>query len=86
MSENKKSEISKAQTLEEIGDFWDSNNLADHWDETEEVEFEVRAKQKRRVTISPQIYEKLKDQARLEGVLPETLINVWLSERLEKAK
>jgi hypothetical protein len=86
MSENKKSEISKAQTLEEIGDFWDSNSLADHWDETEEVQVEVRAKQRRRITISPQIYEKLKDQARLEGVLPETLINVWLSERLEKAK
>jgi hypothetical protein len=86
MSENKKSEISKAQTLEEIGDFWDSNSLADHWDETEEVQFEVRAKQRRRITISPQIYEKLKVQARLEGVLPETLINLWLSERLEKAK
>jgi len=29
--------ISKARTLEEIGDFWDTHSLADYWDDTHEV-------------------------------------------------
>ncbi len=36
--------ISKARTLEEIADFWDTHSLDDHWDQTHEVEFELRVK------------------------------------------
>lgn len=68
--------ISKAQTLEEIADFWDNNSLADYWDKTEEVEFEVRAKRRHRITLAPEVYEKLTIQAREQGVLPETLVNM----------
>lgn len=42
MSENsdtQKSNISKAGTPEEIADYWDSDSLADHWEQTHEVEF-----------------------------------------------
>ena len=31
-------------TPEEIGEFWDTHSLADYWDETHEVEFEVNLK------------------------------------------
>ena len=31
-------------TPEEIGEFWDTHNLADYWDETHEVEFQVNLK------------------------------------------
>ncbi len=89
MSENNDTQttsISKAQTIEEIADFWDNNSLADYWDKTEEVEFEVRAKRRHRVTLAPEIYEKLMNQARQQGILPETLVNIWLTERLEKIK
>ncbi len=47
--------ISEASTLEEIGNFWDSHSLADHWDQTHEVEFDVRAQHRRRITIDPEI-------------------------------
>ena len=36
MKENKDEQvtsISKAQTLEEIADYWDTHSLADHWEE-----------------------------------------------------
>lgn len=85
MDENndiQKSSISKADTPEEISDFWDSHSLADHWDQTHEVEFEVRAQRRRRVALDPDIYEQLEEQARARGVTPETLVNQWLSERL----
>jgi hypothetical protein len=48
--------ISKARTLEEIADYWDTHSLSDHWDQTHEVEFEIRAKRRHRVTIDPDVY------------------------------
>ena len=89
MSENKKKDttsISHAQTLEEIGEFWDTHSLDDYWDETHEVEFEVRAKQRKRITVEPHIYKQLEAEARLRGVVPETLVNLWLAEKLQASK
>ena len=42
--------ISKARTLEEIAEFWDTHSLADYWDQTYEVEFEIRAPKKTTAT------------------------------------
>jgi hypothetical protein len=81
-SDTQLTSISKARTLEEIADFWDSHSLADYWDQTYEVEFEVRAKRRRRVTLAPEVYAQVEAQARARGILPETLINLWLAERL----
>ena len=89
MSENKNrkiTSISQSQTAEEIGEFWDTHSLDDHWDKTHEVEFEVRAKRRRRVTVEPQIYKELETEARVRGVVPETLVNLWLAEKLKASK
>jgi hypothetical protein len=75
--------ISKARTLEEIANFWDTHSLADYWDQTREVEFEVRAKRRRRVTLDPDIYAQVETWAHTRGILPETLVNLWLTERLQ---
>lgn len=85
-NKNKKTSISKAQTFEEIGEFWDSHSLDSHWDETQEVEFNVRAIQRRRITLEPQIYKELEMEARIRGIVPETLINLWLAEKLQTSK
>ena len=74
--------ISKAGSVEEIAEFWDSHSLDDYWDQTREVEFEVRAKHRRRITLDPEIYERVEVQARIRGISPETLINLWVVERL----
>ena len=81
-NDSKPTSISKARSIEEIADFWDKHSLADYWDQTHEVEFEVRAKQRRRITLDPEIYSKIEAQARARGILPETLVNMWLVERL----
>lgn len=85
MNENrdaKKSSISQAGTPEEIGAYWDNHSLADQWEQTHEVEFQVRAQRPRRITVDPEIYERLKEQARTQGVTPEVLVHQWLSEHL----
>ncbi len=85
-SDTQLTSISKARTLEEIADFWDTHSLADYWDQTYEVEFDVRAKRRRRVTLDPEVYAQLEVQARARGILPETLVNLWLAERLTGEK
>ncbi len=85
MSENNErvSRISQARTLEEIAEFWDTHSLADYWDQTHEVKFEIRAQRRRRVTLDPEVFLKVEAQARKRGLLPETLVNLWLAERLQ---
>jgi len=89
MSENNDiqlTSISKAGTLEETAEFWDTHSLADYWDQTHEVEFEGRAKRRRRITLDPEVYAQVEAQARARSILPETLVNLWLAERLAAEK
>lgn len=76
--------ISQAHGLEEIAEFWDTHSVTDYWDETQEVKFEVRAKRRRRITLDPDTYQQIEKQARKRGILPETLANLWLAERLHQ--
>jgi len=36
-----RSSISKARSYKEIGEFWDSHDLSDYWEQTQPVEFEI---------------------------------------------
>ena len=83
-NKTKETSISKAQTLDEVADYWDKHSLADHWDETQEADFEVRAKRRRRITVDPDVYSHIEAQARKRGISPETLINLWLAEHVKK--
>ncbi|MCI0440928.1 MAG: BrnA antitoxin family protein [Chloroflexi bacterium] len=80
-----KASISKASIPEEIGEFWDTHSLEDYWEQTHEVELEVRARRRRRITLDPELYTQIEAQARERGITPETLVNLWLVERLQKA-
>ncbi len=75
--------LSKARTVEEAGAFWDEHSLDEYWDQTHEVTFELRAQRRRRVTLDPEVYEQIEKQAQIRGLLPETLVNLWLKERLQ---
>jgi hypothetical protein len=48
-----------------------------------EAEIEVRAQRRRRVTLNPEVWERIIDQARVRGVSPEMLVNLWLMERTQ---
>jgi DNA polymerase III gamma/tau subunit len=86
MSENEVRQltsISQASSYEEIAEFWDTHSLADYWDHTHEVEIEVRIPRRNRVVIEAETFERIAEESRQRGVLPETLINMWLAERLQ---
>lgn len=80
-----KSSISKGQTHEEIGEYWDTHDLTEHWEETKPAEFEVDIQSE--VTyfaVEKQLSEKIKAFARLRGVSPDTLLNLWVQEKLQE--
>ncbi len=86
MSENSEAQltsISQASSLEEIAEFWDTHSLDDYWDQTHEVEFEVRAIRRRRVTLDPDVYASIRAEAHARGIMIETLVNLWLMDRLQ---
>ena len=61
--DNRTSSISKAKTIDEIGDFWDTHSLADYWDQTREVHFEVSEVLRNRVTLNLELYSRIKTVA-----------------------
>lgn len=89
MSENKDTQltgISKAGSHEEIADFWDTHSLDEFWDQTREASFEVIVIRRRRVTLDPEVYSQVEAEARTRGILPETLVNLWLLDRLQEKR
>src|SRR5207302_1317390 len=83
-NDDQKSSISNARSPEEIGEYWDSHSLGDHWDRTYEVEFKIRAPH--RITLEPEVYERLQKQAESTGVSLANLANSWLKDRLTDDK
>jgi len=69
--------------LKEAASFWDRHSLADYWEETQEVEIEVRAARRQWVPLALHVASKASERARREGVSVETLVNLWVAERLE---
>lgn len=87
MDENKAKDLmpEEFESIEEAAEFWDSHSLADYWDETQEVQIEVRAIRKQRVALASELAKQVADVAKREGVSVETLVNLWVAERLQTA-
>ena len=55
-------------TPEEIGEFWDTHSLADYWDETNEVDFQVNLKLKHNlIPVEREIVEQINAHATKTG-------------------
>jgi len=73
------------KSVEEAADFWDTHDLADYLDSTRETNFEVDLQRRVFLTaLEPQLAKKLTEIARKQGITTETLINVWLTEKMEE--
>ena len=71
------------KSIEEAAEFWDSHDLADYWDVTSEAHFDVDIQRRVFLTaLAPELAKKLVACARERGISTETLINVWLTEKL----
>ncbi|MBI1801312.1 MAG: hypothetical protein HYR71_06760 [Chloroflexi bacterium] len=84
--QNRRDPIPEFDTLQQIADFWDTHSTADYDDLTYPVELEVRlqhgAQRPEAIRILPELSEKLQAVADARGVSVETLVNVWLTEKV----
>ncbi len=78
MQENRLSTISRAQTVEEMGEFWDVHDFTEFDDNAPDVEFTIANS----ISIEADLLSAVEQQARLRGVSTETLVNLWLQEKL----
>lgn len=78
MAERKLSSISKADSLEKMGEFWDTHDFTEFDGGGPDIEFEFACA----VPIESELYTSVEKLARSRGVRIETLVNLWLQQRL----
>jgi hypothetical protein len=82
MAENKSS-LSDSHSYEELSEYWDTHSLADHWDKTSPVEFELDVRSSALYfPVDRLLADKLRTVAAAHGVSTETLLNLWLQEKV----
>ncbi len=82
-----KSSISNATSYREIGEFWDTHDLADYWDKTKPAHFDVELESETTFFgVEKSLSKKLAAVAKQKGVSSRALLNRWLEEKLSKKK
>ena len=82
-----KSSLSKARSYAELGEFWDTHDLTEYWEQTKPAEFEVDIRSE--VTyyaLDSTLSAEVRALAERRGVAPETLLNLWVQEKLHQAE
>jgi hypothetical protein len=70
-------------SIEAAAEFWDTHDLSDYETQTTEVDFTVNSlRHWHLVAIDPELAIRIAHEARQCGISAETLVNLWLSERL----
>lgn len=78
-----KSSISQGQSYQEIGEYWDNHDLGEVWDETQPADFVVSGHAKTTYyPVESTLSQKLRTLAQQRGVSAETLVNLWLQEKI----
>lgn len=83
----RKSSLSQATSYKEIGEFWDKQDLSEVWEKTKEAAFGVNIESEiSYYAVDRTLSEKLQTLALKRGVTADTLVNLWLQEKLQEQK
>jgi hypothetical protein len=83
--QNDKTSLSNSSSLEELGEFWDGHDLGDFEEKTLSASFEVALEEPLFLfSVERELREKLRVASKERGVSPETLLNLWLQERVAR--
>jgi len=83
--EEGKSSISHSRSYQELGEFWDTHDLSDYWEQTEPAELDVDIRSSAiYYPIESHLAAKLSFLAGQRGVSAEALLNLWLQEKMSK--
>lgn len=86
----KKSKIPKFRSYKEETKFWDTHNITDFEDETEDVDIVFELNKPRDETLilrlQKNVKKKLEKAARSKGLNVSTLARMWLMEKLQSVR
>lgn len=83
MSENKKPQF---ESIEELADFFDNNDMSSYFDEMPEVHFDMDIQRHSfLVPIDKRLMKKLTDLAKSQHTSTSELVNPWLEEKVAHA-
>jgi predicted DNA binding CopG/RHH family protein len=84
MTESKVKTLPQFDSLDELVEFVDENDISEYLDEMPEVEFEVNPNLRSLILIKVEfsLFNKIRKIAKLQGLGTEELINQWLEEKL----
>jgi len=71
-------------TIEEASKFWDTHSVADYPSRTVQIEYNPEGKVTF-IAISNELLKTLDQKAKKEGISVETLVNLWIQEKLISA-
>lgn len=78
-----KSNISQSQSYQEIGEYWDKHDLGEVWEKTEPADFVLSGHAETTYyPIDRTLSQKLHAAAQQRGVSAQTLLNLWLQEKV----
>ncbi len=78
-----KSSISKTASLEKMGEFWDKHDFTEFDDpKAPDAEFHVTVA----IPVEPDLLSDIEELAHQRGINTETLVNLWLKEKLVELK
>ena len=84
----KKSRIPKFKTYEEEARFWDTHDITDFEDETEDIDIVFELNKPRDETVILRVQKEIKEQldklARSRGLNLSTLVRMWMMEKLQE--
>lgn len=80
MVTNNFSSHSNGNTPQQIGEFWDDHDFTDFDTDIPDVPFQVTCI----VPIDVEIYAKIEQQAQKRGISVETIVNLWLQQKLSE--
>ena len=82
-----RSSISKARSYAKIGEYWDDHDLSDVWGKTRKVKFEVVAEPEATYyPVERNLSEKIQSVAKKQGVSSDTLVNLWLEQKVKEQR
>jgi len=82
MDANKKtSSLSNSASLEKMGEFWDTHDFVEFDSDIPDVKFEVTCA----VPVEIDLFAEIEKQARQRGVSIETLVNLWLQQKIAES-
>lgn len=83
MVESNSKHIPKFSSIDQLVEFFETHDLGEYWDQMPEAHFDIDIKRRTHIfAIDEDLADRLTEVAKAKRIPSETLINVWLREKL----